>query len=349
MTSYLTSYFTSLSLYFSLPLFTSLYFFLPLFTGVYLFPTPTSLYLSASLSTSFYLFLALSTSHYPLYSCLPLFTFPPLPLLPLSISLYFYPCLPLFTRFYPVYHCLPLYLYRYYLFLPLCTHLYPSTFLYLPLAVLTSPFTCTFPFIFQHPFLSLLACPYFSHFPPSPTTLKIFQNLLIQNTVAFVATTSRLPKTRRKIETANRNQNTSQRIKRTGSESAKTHPSKCRSDTVDKCIGFRRRSVKTSAKGSFWFGGHRRGCSVIGGGLLDPVAMGTKVSTLNYMTQCGLQFIGLSHDLFLRSVSFKFEAIIYYSSCGLKSLKSCSSNWQSFQKSYKNFTIIDGLRFYNKN
>ena len=92
-------------------------------------------------------------------------------------------------------------------------------------------------------------CPNFSHLAPCHP--QVFRDRLIQSTVAFPAPTSRLQKTRRKIKTARRNQNTSQRIERTRGESAKTHPSKCRSDTVDQRVGLRRRSVETSSKRSF--------------------------------------------------------------------------------------------------
>ena len=195
------------------------------------------------LSTSFYFFLSLCTLVHPslpVFASLP--TSISLPF-SLSLSTYFYLSTPIFTCVYhsvpllfclssllsiPLYPCLSTSLYLFtstflYLFLPLSTYLVTSTLstciyfssplfaaifvLFLSLLPFSGSlhlhFSCAFPFYFLTP-LPLSVCSIFFAFFSTFNNSR-FSKSLHTNTLPFVATTSRLSKTRRKIETSNRN------------------------------------------------------------------------------------------------------------------------------------------------
>ena len=196
----------------SLPLFTSFYPSVPLFTPLPVLALYRPLCLYLFLSLSLYIFLPLSA---PIFTCV-YHSVPLLFCLSSLLSVPLYPCLStslyLFTSTFL------------YLFLPLSTHLVTSTLstciyfssplfaasfvLFLSFLLFSGSlhlhFSCVFPFHFATP-LPLSVCPIF--FPPfsRPSTTQDLSKSLHTNSLPFVATTSRLPKTRRKIETANGN------------------------------------------------------------------------------------------------------------------------------------------------
>ena len=194
----------STSFYFFLSLCTLVYPSLPVFASL---PTSISLPFSLTLSTSFYLSLHLFLL---VFTTLYLFFFASLHFLSLCtpVFLLLFTCLPLpfFTSFYPslltsspllclpVFTSSPLFAASFVLFLSLRPF---SGSLYLH-------FSCAFPFHFPTP-LPLSVCPIFFRLFLDLQQLKNLSKSLHENTLAFVATTSRLPKTRRKIETSNRN------------------------------------------------------------------------------------------------------------------------------------------------